>query len=123
MTDPQHRIFLECAWEALEDAGIKAGDKARPIGVFAGTGMTSYDVRADRARRQILDAFPLIIATDKDFVSTRVSLKLEPDGPVDDRPMRLLDRHGGRAPRLPEPASPAVRRGDGGRGRGRGAAA
>ena len=81
MTDPQHRIFLECAWEALENAGIKAGDKARPIGVFAGTGMTSYVFGQIEHDAQILDAFPSIIATDKDFVATRVSFKLNLTGP------------------------------------------
>jgi len=81
MTDPQHRLFLECAWEALENAGIKAGDRARPIGVFAGTGMTSYVFGQIQHGAQILDAFPSIIATDKDFVSTRVSFKLNLTGP------------------------------------------
>ena len=81
MTDPQHRIFLECAWEALENGGIKAGDRARPIGVFAGTGMTSYVFGQIEHDAQILDAFPSIIATDKDFVSTRVSFKLNLTGP------------------------------------------
>lgn len=81
MTDPQHRLFLECAWEALENAGIKAGDRARPIGVFGGTGMTSYVFGQIEHGAQILDAFPSIIATDKDFVSTRVSFKLNLTGP------------------------------------------
>ncbi len=81
MTDPQHRLFLECAWEALENAGIMAGDRARPIGVFAGTGMTSYVFGQIQHGAQILDAFPSIIATDKDFVSTRVSFKLNLTGP------------------------------------------
>jgi acyl transferase domain-containing protein len=81
MTDPQHRVFLECAWEALETAGIKAGDRARPIGVFAGTGSTSYVFGQIEHDAQILDAFPAIIATDRDFVSTRVSFKLNLTGP------------------------------------------
>ncbi len=81
MTDPQHRIFLECAWEALENAGIKVGDRARPIGVFAGTGMSSYVFGQIEHDAQILEAFPSIIATDKDFVSTRTSFKLNLTGP------------------------------------------
>src|SRR5262252_1084687 len=36
--DPQHRFFLECAWEALEDAGWSADEFPGPIGVFAGSG-------------------------------------------------------------------------------------
>ena len=34
--DPQHRLFLECAWEALEDAGYDPERVRRPIGVFGG---------------------------------------------------------------------------------------
>ena len=34
--DPQQRLFLECAWEALEHAGYDPERYPRPIGVFAG---------------------------------------------------------------------------------------
>src|ERR1035441_5500199 len=40
--DPQHRIFLECAWEALEDAGHVPEEFDGSIGVYAGSGMNSY---------------------------------------------------------------------------------
>lgn len=36
--DPQHRHFLECAWEALEDAGRPPERTTGPVGVFAGCG-------------------------------------------------------------------------------------
>jgi len=36
MLDPQHRLFLECAWEALEDANCRPGAKEYVIGVYAG---------------------------------------------------------------------------------------
>src|SRR5690606_27838652 len=40
--DPQHRHFLECAWEALEDAGHMPEHFEGRIGVFAGSGMQAY---------------------------------------------------------------------------------
>src|SRR5208337_1551609 len=40
--DPQHRHFLECAWEALEDAGHPPEHFDGSIGVFAGSGMNCY---------------------------------------------------------------------------------
>lgn len=40
--DPQHRHFLECAWEALEDAGHLPERFDGSIGVFAGSGMQAY---------------------------------------------------------------------------------
>ncbi|MCI0748622.1 MAG: hypothetical protein L0Y58_24700, partial [Verrucomicrobia subdivision 3 bacterium] len=40
--DPQHRVFLECAWEALEDAGYDTEREERPIGVYAGMSMNTY---------------------------------------------------------------------------------
>ena len=40
--DPQHRHFLECAWEALESAGHTPEGFEGPIGVFAGNGMQAY---------------------------------------------------------------------------------
>src|ERR1044072_8843956 len=42
ITDPQHRLFLECAWEALEDAGYDPAEQGDTTGVFAGTGMSTY---------------------------------------------------------------------------------
>ncbi len=37
--DPQHRHFLDCAWEALEDAGHMPENFDGRIGVFAGSGL------------------------------------------------------------------------------------
>ncbi len=38
--DPQHRVFLEVAWHALEHAGYDPATCGRPVGVYAGCGIT-----------------------------------------------------------------------------------
>src|SRR6266508_3427150 len=40
--DPQHRVFLECAWEALEDAGYDPTSYGGSIGVFGGSRSNTY---------------------------------------------------------------------------------
>jgi len=40
--DPQHRLFLECAWEALESSGHVPARFPGSIGVFGGCGMQAY---------------------------------------------------------------------------------
>ncbi|MDU9392277.1 beta-ketoacyl synthase N-terminal-like domain-containing protein [Pseudomonas sp. zfem002] len=41
--DPQQRLFLQCAWNALEDAGYAPGQLAkRRVGVFVGVGHADY---------------------------------------------------------------------------------
>ena len=40
--DPQQRLFLECAWEALESAGYDPEQYGGSIGVYAGAGMNGY---------------------------------------------------------------------------------
>ena len=45
MIDPQHRIFLECAWESLEHAGYNPFGYDGLIGVYAGTGSSTYQER------------------------------------------------------------------------------
>src|SRR6476469_6153248 len=45
LMDPQHRLFLECAWEALENAGYDTRTWPGSIGVFAGMGMGGYLIR------------------------------------------------------------------------------
>ncbi|MBL0899448.1 MAG: hypothetical protein IBJ17_12225, partial [Reyranella sp.] len=42
LTDPQHRLMLECAWAALEDAGYDPAKYPGSIGVFAGSSMNTY---------------------------------------------------------------------------------
>src|SRR5882757_2596726 len=52
--DPQQRVFLECAWEALEDAACDPAEYAGAIGVFAGVGMNSYIINNLLTRPEIL---------------------------------------------------------------------
>jgi acyl transferase domain-containing protein len=80
--DPQHRLMHELAWEALEDAGCVPGSSAGPIGLFAGCGpqVTSYAVALGLAPDA--PGGPLHISTDKDYLCTRVSYKLDLKGPA-----------------------------------------
>ena len=83
--DPQHRVFLECAWEALENAGYTPESIEGLAGVFAGSSMNTYllaNLLSHRPPTAVLgDAFKLLLATDKDFLTTRVSYKLNLQGP------------------------------------------
>jgi acyl transferase domain-containing protein/acyl carrier protein len=49
LMDPQHRVFLECAWAALERAGYDAGRYAGKIGVYAGASLSTYVIGALRS--------------------------------------------------------------------------
>jgi acyl transferase domain-containing protein len=84
ITDPQHRVFLECAWEALEDAGCDPGRFPGLVGVFAGCSLSRYmlAVHGDPDMARALDPFQLTVANDKDFLATRVSYKLGLEGPA-----------------------------------------
>jgi acyl transferase domain-containing protein len=82
--DPQHRVFLECAWEALENAGCDPERYPGAIGVFAGASMNTYlftNLLSNRGLVENLGFFPTLIANDNDFVPTRVSYKLNLRGP------------------------------------------
>lgn len=81
--DPQHRVFLECAWEALENSGYCAQQYDGRIGVYAGAGMNSYlfNLYSNRGLIESLDPFQLLISSDKDYLTTRVSYKLGLSGP------------------------------------------
>jgi acyl transferase domain-containing protein len=82
LLDPQHRLFLECAWEALEQAGYDPGRYDGLIGVYGGTSLSTYLLYNLLASRQAAeDGFQLMIGNDKDFLSTRVSYKLNLRGP------------------------------------------
>ncbi|MEU5796215.1 beta-ketoacyl synthase N-terminal-like domain-containing protein [Streptomyces sp. NPDC047813] len=82
--DPQHRVFLECALEALERAGYDPERTDAQIGVYAGAGMNTYLLHnlGERYRAaSSVDHYRLMLANDKDFLATRVSYKLNLTGP------------------------------------------
>jgi acyl transferase domain-containing protein/acyl carrier protein len=85
LTDPQHRLFLECAWEALEHAGYDANRYPGQIGVFGGAGANTYLLFHLAASGQLggssatLQAF---IHNKNDHLSTRTAYKLNLRGPA-----------------------------------------
>ncbi|MFF7457091.1 SDR family NAD(P)-dependent oxidoreductase [Kitasatospora sp. NPDC008115] len=83
--DPQHRVFLECAWEALESAGCVPEEFTGRIGVFAGAGLNTYLLHNVTANRRVFDSagpYQTMLASDKDFLATRVAYKLGLTGPA-----------------------------------------
>lgn len=82
--DPQHRVFLELAWEAMERAGYDAARTPGRVGVFAGAGMSTYllkNLAPNRAFVESAGELALLLGNNKDFVPTRVSYKLNLRGP------------------------------------------
>lgn len=81
--NPQHRIFLECAWEALESAGYNADTYSGRIGVYAGEALNTYFMRivSNPALTKTLNEIQMLIGNDKDFLATLVSYKLNLKGP------------------------------------------
>lgn len=82
LIDPQQRMFLECAWEALEDAGYATDDPGQ-VGVYASSTLSTY-LRNLLSNSEILgssDIMQLVSGNDKDYVATRVSYKLNLRGP------------------------------------------
>jgi acyl transferase domain-containing protein len=83
--DPQHRHFLECAWEALESAGHPPERFPGSIGVFAGCGMNAYFVFNLLSNPDLVKSVGLFLlrhtGNDKDFLATRVSYLFNLTGP------------------------------------------
>ena len=93
--DPQQRLFLECSWEAMEDAGYNPLTYEGSVGVYAGAAMNTYLLNNLYSNRHLLDSsddlavatldsmggFQMMVANDKDYLTTRVSYKLNLRGP------------------------------------------
>lgn len=82
--DPQHRVFMEVAWSALEHAGCNPATYPGAIGVWAGTDPSSYLWENILPNRPLVDetgVFPVVLNNDKDYVATRVSYKFDLRGP------------------------------------------
>jgi len=90
LMDPQHRLFLECCWEALEDAAYDPFVYPGSIGVHAGCSMPSYFLSRLCASPGFIQKFTggyqvgnylEMLGNSSDFLSTRVSYKLNLRGP------------------------------------------
>jgi acyl transferase domain-containing protein len=84
ITDPQHRLFLECAWEAFENAGYVPGSHLGRAAVYASAGMNTYlifNLYGNREMRKSADRLAVMVGNDKDFLATRVAYKLNLTGP------------------------------------------
>ncbi len=79
--DPQHRLLLELAHEALEHAGYDPDRWPGRVGVFSGAALNTYFTNVGLNSRLAEEYIPTLIGNDKDFLSTRVSYKLNLKGP------------------------------------------
>jgi len=80
-TDPQHRLFLECAWSALEDAGYDADRYPGLIGVYGGSSMNTYLLWNQCPLDLVTEQLAIAIGNEKDYLTSRVSYKLNLTGP------------------------------------------
>ncbi|HZI20303.1 MAG TPA: condensation domain-containing protein [Pyrinomonadaceae bacterium] len=80
--DPQQRLFLECAWAAVENAGYNLQTYRKPVAVYAGANTNFYLLaRLDQlAAGRAGNLFQVLLANEKDFLATRVSYKLNLKG-------------------------------------------
>ena len=82
--DPQHRLFLETAWTALENAGYHADNFDGLIGLFGGVSLNTYlysFLMSQKGMISSAEGYQLSIGNDKDFLTTRVSYKMNLTGP------------------------------------------
>ncbi|XVK55742.1 amino acid adenylation domain-containing protein [Variovorax sp. W6] len=85
LMDPQQRVFLEICWEALERAGYVPDAAPGPVGVYAGMYNASYFQRHVSTRPDLVEPvgeFQVMLANEKDYITTRVANRLNLTGPA-----------------------------------------
>ncbi|MCW9528844.1 colibactin polyketide synthase ClbI [Klebsiella grimontii] len=85
LTDPQHRVLLETAWAAFEDAGYVAADYPGDVGIFAGKSMDSYlmlNLMPHFKRVFSSGSLQAAIGNDKDSITTTIAYHLNLRGPA-----------------------------------------
>ncbi|WP_437611383.1 SDR family NAD(P)-dependent oxidoreductase [Erwinia sp. V71] len=82
--DPQQRLFLMCAWEALEMAGYSPATLSARTGVIGSSRMSTYQLPQRQDAQQIVSpqVFQKLMGNDKDYLATRVAYKLGLRGPA-----------------------------------------
>ncbi|BBM00785.1 type I polyketide synthase [Microbulbifer sp. GL-2] len=84
ITDPQHRLFLEAAWELMERSGYSPQKYKGRVGVYAGAALSGYMMRNLKSNPGLIErlgTFKIMLANDKDFLSTKVSYQMGFTGP------------------------------------------
>ena len=82
--DPQHRVFLECAWEALEHSGYDPLVAPTTIGLYAGCGDATYLYHLLQSKKDLAEAAKdpsVFFGNYRDFFATRVAYRLNLRGP------------------------------------------
>ncbi|CCG98717.1 amino acid adenylation domain protein [Fibrella aestuarina BUZ 2] len=85
MMDPQQRIFLEIAYEVLEQTGYLPQVRDEIVGVYAGSGNNTYflnNVLPNPAQMARVGAFQAMTVNEKDYIATRTSYQLNLTGPA-----------------------------------------
>ncbi len=85
ITDPQQRIFLEMAWEALENAGYASKANKIVTGVFAGVGNNTYYINNILTRPDVISkvgSFQAMLGNEKDYIATLAAYLLDLKGPA-----------------------------------------
>ncbi len=82
LMNPQTRLFHECVWEALENAGYNPDTCEKKIGIYAGTSPSfSWEVMSHlTGKREILGGFVSSHLVGRDYLCTRVSYNLNLKG-------------------------------------------
>lgn len=84
LTDPQHRLFLECALEALEEAGLCPEHFSGTIGVYGGSTRSSYFLNNIYPNQNLMESmgnYQVRIGNEQDYLTTKASYKLNLTGP------------------------------------------
>lgn len=85
LMDPQHRVFLEISWEALENAGYLPKKFEGRIGVYAGCANNTYFANNVLANPKAIDqagGMQVVTASDKDYIATKTAYHLDLKGPA-----------------------------------------
>ncbi len=85
LMDPQQRVFLEIAWEVLEQAGYLPQTYGGSVGVFAGCGNNTYYQHNVLGNPRLVDqvgSFQVMTANEKDYIASRTAYQLNLQGPA-----------------------------------------
>jgi acyl transferase domain-containing protein/glutamate-1-semialdehyde aminotransferase len=85
LMDPQQRVFLEICWECMERAGYVPDAAPGPVGVYGGMYNATYFQRHVSTRPDLVETvgeFQVMLANEKDYITTRVANRLNLTGPA-----------------------------------------